>query len=364
MIIKEVVSAIESFAPLAFQEKYDNAGLLVGNSHDEVSAVLIAVDITDEVLEEAIAKGVNLIIGHHPLIFEGLKSLTGKTYVERHVIKAVKNNVAIYAAHTNLDNVTGGINSRMADKLELENSQILAPKGDELRKLAVFVPADYANQVREGLFDAGAGHIGNYDACSYNLEGKGSFRGDENTEPFAGKKGELHFENEIRIETIFPKHKTEQVINRLIQVHPYEEVAYDVYPLKNKLNNVGSGMIGNLSEPMEAEDFLDYLKQKLNVKMIKHTAFLGRKIERVAMCGGSGSFLIPQARRNGADVFITADVKYHQFFDADGAMIIMDIGHYESEQFSKEIFYEILTEKFSTFAVHLSEVNTNPVNYY
>lgn len=363
MIVQDICNYIEEIAPLGYQESYDNAGLLVGNPKTELTGGLITLDVTEAVVDEAIAKKCNLVIAHHPIIFGGLKRLTGRNYVERTVIKAIQNNIAIYAAHTNLDNVTGGVNSKICDKLGLKNRKILMPLKDELKKLVVFVPTDHAEKVRNAICEVGAGKIGNYDYCSYNLNGQGTFRGGEDTNPFVGEKGKVHFEDEVRIETIFPKVRQQFILQAMLKEHPYEEVAYDIYPLDNKYHLAGGGMVGYLSEPKDELEFLHELKKIFGLGCIRHTNLLQKKIKKVAVCGGSGSFMLKQALSARADVFISGDFKYHELFDAEGKILIADIGHYESEQFTKDVFYEILMEKFPKFALCLSEVKTNPVNY-
>lgn len=361
--IKEVVSVIEKIAPLSFQESYDNAGLIVGDHNDTVTGVLICLDSTEEVVDEAIKNNCNLIISHHPIVFSGIKKLNGKTYIERTIIKAIKNNIAIYAAHTNLDNATNGVSFKMAEKIGLKNCKVLAPKKGLLKKLVTFCPTEKAEELRQIMFNTGAGNIGNYDECSYNTTGIGTFRGGENTNPAVGQKGEQHHEEETRIETIVPSHLVSSVVTKMIAAHPYEEVAYDVYSLDNLYHNVGSGVIGELETEEDELDFLTRLKSDLKTDCIRHTHLLNAKIKKVAICGGSGSFLLPNAIAANAQIFITGDFKYHQFFDAEKQIIIADVGHYESEQFTNELFYEVLNEKFSNFAIRLSEINTNPINY-
>lgn len=363
MTVQDICKTIEDIAPLAYQESYDNAGLLVGDPKMEVTGGLITIDVTEEVVEEAIQKKCNLIVAHHPIIFGGVKRLTGRNYVERTVIKAIQNNIAIYAAHTNLDNITGGVNSKISEKLGLENCRILMPMDDELRKLVVFVPVEHAEKVRSAICDAGAGKIGNYDHCSYNSAGQGTFRAGEGSNPFVGEQGKIHFEEEIRIETIIPKARQGSVIQAMIQAHPYEEVAYDIYPLENKYALAGGGMIGTLPVPVSETDFLTTLKNVFGTGCIKHTNLLQKEIKKVALCGGSGSFMLKKAIAARADVFVSGDFKYHEYFDAEGRILIADIGHYESEQFTKDVFYEILMKKFPKFALCLSGVKTNPVNY-
>ena len=362
--IKEISKFLENLAPLHLQESYDNAGLILGDSDIEITGILITLDVTEEVVEEAIQQNCNLIVAHHPIVFSGLKKITGKNYVERTLLKAIKNDVAIYAAHTNLDSVNGGVNGKICEKLGLENCKILQPSEGLLKKLVTFVPVDHAEEVRQAVFNAGAGKIGNYDSCSFNSHGQGTFRGNDSTKPFVGEKGKRHYENEIRFETIFPAYLQGQVTSALLNAHPYEEVAYDIYPLENKFDQVGMGMTGTLPKGKSENDFLQLLKNTFHTGTIRHTALLNKKVQKVAVCGGAGSFLLDRAISAGADFFVTGDFKYHQFFDAENKIVIADIGHFESEQFTKELFYELLTKNFSKFAVRLSEVNTNPVFYF
>jgi len=364
MKIKEIVHFLETVAPPALQESYDNAGLIVGDPEAEVSSALVTIDVTEDVVDEAIENNAGIIIAHHPVVFSGLKKITGRNYVERTVLKAIKNEIAVYAAHTNLDAVTGGVNSKICEKLGLKNCRVLQPVAGQLKKLITFIPAEAAEKVRTAIFDAGAGHIGNYDYCGYNLEGTGSFRAGENSNPFVGEKGEVHYENEIRFETIFPGWLQGKIIKALIDSHPYEEVAYDIYPLENRYEKAGMGMVGELENALPETDFLGLLKKTFGTGSIKHTALRGKNVSKVAVCGGAGSFLLNQAIAAKADVFVSGDFKYHQFFDAENKIVIADVGHYESEQFTKELFYELLTKKFPKFAVRFSEVKTNPVFYF
>lgn len=364
MQIKEIIGVLEDFAPLSLQESYDNAGLVVGNSEKEVNSVLLCLDVTGDVLKEAKRKGAGLVISHHPVIFGNLKKLTGTSSTERIILEAVRNDIALYSSHTNIDSVYGGVNSKISEKIGLKNTQILSPAPGILRKLVVFVPVDHAQKVREAMFSAGAGHIGEYDQCSFNTEGTGSFRGSENSDPFTGRAGSLHFEKEIRIETIYPGFLEKRIIKKMIEAHPYEEVAYDIYPLEKKYMKVGMGMSGLLEEPIDVKQFLELLKNLFGVPVIKHSPVTHKKINKVALCGGSGSFLIDAARNSGACIYLSADFKYHDFFRADDQMMVADIGHFESEQFTLEIFNELLTKKFPNFAVHFSDVNTNPIYYF
>ena len=363
MNVKSICGLIEEVAPLALQESYDNAGLLVGDSQMEVTSVLVCIDITELVIAEAIQKKCNLIISHHPLIFSGLKRITGQNEVQRCVAKAIKNDIAIYAAHTNLDNVLQGVSGKMAEKIGLKNLRILQPKRNALLKLITYVPQLHSYRIRQSLFEAGAGQIGNYDSCSFNAEGAGTFRANVNAQPFVGNIDELHSEPETRIEVIMPEYLKLKVLEALLKSHPYEEPAYDFVSLENDWNAVGAGIVGELEEPEDELTFLNRIKSIFNVPAIRHTNLLNKKIKRVALCGGSGSSFIPDAISIEADVYISGDFKYHEFFDAENRILIADIGHFESEQFTKDIFYEIITKKMPTFAVQISDSKTNPINY-
>ena len=363
MNVSNITKLIEEIAPLTLQEDYDNAGLLVGDETMEVTGALLCIDITKEVIDEAINKNCNLIISHHPLIFTGLKKLTGQNETQRCVIKAIKHNIAIYAAHTNLDNILNGVNGKIAEKLNLKNIQILRPTSGLLLKLITFVPVHSAENVRNALFEAGAGSIGNYDECSYNTDGFGTFRPNERANPFVGNRLKRHHESEIRIEVILPKYIKNNVLKALLASHPYEEPAYDFYLLENDWKSTGAGLIGELETEIEEMDFLNQLKQVFHLNSIRYTALSGNKIKKVAVCGGAGSQFLTDAIAANSDVFISADFKYHEFFDAKNQILIADIGHFESEQFTKDVFYEIITKKIPTFAVRISEVNTNPIKY-
>lgn len=364
MKIKDIIASLESLAPPALQEGYDNTGLIIGDENTECKGILVSLDAIEPVIDESIKKNCNLIISHHPIVFSGLKKITGKNYVQKAIIKAIKNDIALYSIHTNLDNVSNGVNGKIAELLGLKHVSVLSSKPDQLKKLYTFVPATHADKVRQAIFDAGAGHIGNYDECSFNAEGFGTFKGGMNTDPFVGKPGELHKENEIKIETVFPAWLESRIIKNLLSAHPYEEVAYDIVRLENKLSSIGSGIIGDLDKPVSENDFLKLVQQKFGLLAIRTTQFLDKPIKRVAACGGAGSFLISSALAAGADIYITSDVKYHEFFEASEKMIIADIGHYESEQFTINLLQEFLEQKFPTFAVLKTEVNTNPVRYF
>lgn len=362
-LIKEVISYLESIAPKNYQEGYDNSGLIVGNKEKEVSGIICTLDVTEEVVEEARDKNCNLIVAHHPIIFKGLKGLTGKNYVERTVIMAIKHEIAIYAVHTNLDHVHLGVNKKIADKLGLQQPKILAPKKGLLTKLTTFVPLPDTEKVLKAMYEAGAGVIGNYAHCSFKVPGEGTFLPMDNAAPHIGEQGTEEAVNENRVELMFPAHLTQQVLAALKAAHPYEEVAYYLQALENEHQNVGAGMIGKLEVEMEEDEFLQHLKKSMELKVIKHTPLLGKKISKVALCGGTGIFLLGQAKGKGATLFITSDVKYHEFFDAERQIVIVDIGHYESEIYTKELFIDILSQKFSSIALYLTNVVTNPISY-
>jgi len=364
MQIAQIISFLESMAHPSLQEHYDNAGLITGSPGWECRGILCSLDATEEVIEEAIAKNLNLVVAHHPIVFGGLKKINGKNYVERAVIRAIKNDIAVYAIHTNLDNVLHGVNGKMAAMIGLKNVSILSAKENTLKKLFTFVPADHAEKVRNTIFEAGGGQIGNYSECSFNAVGKGTFKAGEGSEPFVGSVGERHSEDEIKVEVIIPAHLEAKVVSAMKSAHPYEEVAYDVVNLSNKHPQIGSGMIGDLERPIPENEFLVHLKKVFDLPVIRHTRLRQKPITKAAICGGAGSFLITSALRAGADAYVTADIKYHEFFDADDRMLLADIGHYESEQYTIDLLRENLERKFPNFAVLKTEVITNPVCYF
>jgi dinuclear metal center YbgI/SA1388 family protein len=363
MKVQDIMSCIEEFCPLAYAEDFDNVGLLVGNSQQEVSGVLISLDTLENVVDEAIEKDCNMIVSFHPIIFSGLKKITGKTYVERVVLKAIKHDIAIYAMHTALDNSWNGVSDRMCDELGLRNKSILIPQKGTIKKLITFVPKKNAENLRNALFAVGAGNIGNYDHCSFNVEGLGSFQGNEASNPTVGKKGETHFEEEVQLGITFARHLEAKVIKTLHESHPYEEVAYEITTLENTNQHIGMGMIGELEKPINEVHFMTLLKTKMKVPVVRHSALSGKMIQKVAVLGGSGSFAIEAAKRAGVDAYVTADLKYHDFYKAEGKLILADIGHYESEQYTKNLLFEHLTKKIPNFAFILSVENTNPIKY-
>ena len=364
MKLVEITAYLEALVPLSWQESYDNCGLLVGDKNTEVSAALICLDCTEVIVDEAIAKGCNLIIAHHPIIFSGLKKITGADYVQRTIIKAIQHSIAIYAIHTNLDHYQKGVNFEIGNRLGLNNLKILAPKKEQLFKLVTFVPKENYSHLNKALFDAGAGELGNYSACHFRSEGIGSFEPNAAAQPVIGTSGVYEEVEEMRVEYLVQSHRVGNVIQTLLATHPYEEVAYDLIPIANTDPTIGAGMIGELTQPMEEKDFLNFVKNTFQTGCIRHTDFLNKPIKRVAFCGGAGGFLLNEAKKQQADIFITADYKYHEFFDAENQIVIADIGHFESEQFTTNLIADILKKKFTTFAVHLTGINTNPINYF
>jgi dinuclear metal center YbgI/SA1388 family protein len=363
MKIKEILSILEEMAPLAYAEDFDNVGLLVGDANAEASGILVCHDALETVIDEAIAKKCNLVVCFHPIIFSGLKKITGKDYVERSVLKAIKNDIAIYAVHTALDNHKDGVNKIFSDALGLINTKILVPKQNFIQKLVTYTIPENAGKVRLALGEAGAGTIGNYENCSFNSEGFSTYQGNENSNPTVGNKGELTQTNEVRIEVIFEKHLQSKILRALFSNHVYEEVAYEVYDLQNSHQNIGLGMIGELEKPMNESQFLAFVKTKMQCGGIRHSELLGKSIKKVAVLGGSGSFAIKNAIQANADVFLTSDLKYHNFYEAENQIVLADIGHFESERFTKNYIVDFLKKKIPNFAVNFSEENTNPVKY-
>lgn len=359
--VKEIATALEKFAPLPLQDGYDNAGLQIGLTDAEVTGVLLCLDVTEQVIDEAAALGFNLVVSHHPLLFRPIKRITGGNYVERCVLKAISKGIAIYSAHTNLDNAAGGVNHKIAQKLGLKNISILVPKQESLYKLVTYVPTAYADAVRNALFEAGCGNIGNYDCCSYNIEGVGTFRAGNDCNPFCGRKGEVHSEQEVRIETVFPAYIKNRVINALLSSHPYEEPAYDIFPMQNEWSSVGSGVIGELDEASDETDFLLKIKEIFNAGCVKHTHLRGKPVRKVALCGGAGASFATAALCAGADVYLTGEARYHELFDGTQKMLYAIIGHYESEQYTTEILKEIISSAFPLLSVKTTTICTNPI---
>jgi dinuclear metal center YbgI/SA1388 family protein len=364
MKVKDVAGILEELAPLDYAEDFDNVGLLVGNPDMNVTNILVTLDSIESVIDEAIKKSCNLVISFHPIVFKGIKTLTGSDYIQRAVIKAVQNNISIYCLHTALDNAIEGVNAKICEVLEVKNTRILIPQKGTIKKLTTYIPRTHSKILMDGLFKAGAGSIGNYSECSFTVDGTGSYKAGENANPVIGKMGELHLEEETQINVTFPKSKEKNVLTALFDHHPYEEVAYEISTLDNVNSQIGMGMIGELELPLDEKDFLSIIKDKMNIPCIRHSAFLGKKIRKVAVLGGSGAFAITAVKNSGADIFITSDIKYHQFFEAENKLLLADIGHYESEQFTKNLLVDYLTKKMPNFAISLSESITNPIKYY
>ncbi|WP_291120155.1 Nif3-like dinuclear metal center hexameric protein [Flavobacterium sp. UBA6135] len=364
MKLNHIIQVLEEIAPLAYAEDFDNVGLLTGNENQEISGILVCHDALENVVDEAISKKCNLIVCFHPILFSGLKKITGKNYVERVIIKAIKNDIAIYAVHTALDNHKEGVNKIICNALGLKNTKILVPKEKFIRKLVTYTIPENHTELRNALFEAGAGTIGNYEDCSFNSKGIGTYLGNENSNPEIGERFEFVENEEIKIEVTFEKHLESKILKALFQNHCYEEVAYEIYELQNKHQNIGLGMIGQLETPVSESEFLQQVKDKMKCESIRHSAFLGKKVSKVAVLGGSGSFAIKEAIKQGANAFITADLKYHQFYEAENQLLLADIGHYESERYTKNYIVDFLIKKIPNFAIILSEENTNPVKYF
>jgi len=362
MKLSKIIECLEKWAPPSLQEEYDNSGLLIGNSENEIKGILVTLDCTESVINEAIKKKCNLIISHHPLIFKPIKKINGSNYVERSIIKAIRNSISIYSIHTNLDNIISGVNNKIADKIGLKNIEILDKKNNVLSKIEFYIPKNYKENVLKKLFKIGAGKIGNYDSCSFQAEGLGTFKPDDNASPFIGKNNKFQKSNEVKVELIFESHLEKELINCLKNSHPYDEVAFYVTRINNKSKMIGSGILGSLK--IDTSNLLKKLKNIFKTKVIKHTVLNKNKVSKIAICGGSGSFLINKALKNNADAFITSDLKYHDFFEGGSKMLIVDIGHYESEQFTKELIFEYLSKKLVNIAIHLSKINSNPIRYY
>ena len=363
MRLKELCTYLDSAIPLSLQEGYDNSGLQIGLPEMDLTSALITLDVTEEVVDEAVSQKCNLIISHHPLIFTGIKKITGRTFTDRIISKAIKNDMAVYSSHTNLDIFGSGVSRKMAEKLDLKDIKVLSPLEKSLLKLVTYIPEAHLDKVKNALFEAGAGVIGNYDNCGFSTMGTGSFRGNNSARPFVGERGKVHFENEVRFETVLHSHLRDNVIKALLSAHPYEEVAYDIYVLENKNTEAGLGCTGEFNSPVTENSFLKLVSSVFDAKGIRYSKLTGKSVKKVALCGGSGISLLNDAVASGADVFLTADIKYHNFFDADNKILLIDTGHFESEKFSTEILYDLIIKKFPKFAVRFSETYSNPINY-
>jgi dinuclear metal center YbgI/SA1388 family protein len=364
MKLKELCSYLDKAVPLSFQEDYDNSGLQVGHIEKNITSALITLDVTEQVIDEAIQKKCDVIISHHPLIFSGIKRITGRSHPERIIEKAIKNDIAVYSSHTNLDMVSNGVSKKMAQKLGLSDVQVLRTLKNRLLKLVTYIPEAHLEKVQDAVFNAGAGIIGNYDNCGFTVTGTGSFRGGKDTNPFIGEKGKIHFEKEVRFETILFSHLKEKIVEALLDTHPYEEVAYDIYPLENDNIDIGMGCVGDLTEPLKGTDFLNMLSSVFAAYGIRYSKLPEKTVRKVAVCGGAGAVLLEDAIKFKADAFVTGDIKYHSFCDAEGRIMLVDCGHYETEKFSAEILFDLIVKKFPKFALRFSETNANPINYH
>ncbi|WP_409251390.1 Nif3-like dinuclear metal center hexameric protein [Bacillus sp. SCS-153A] len=364
----EIISLFETLAPKELAEEGDKIGLQIGRLNQKVDKVMVTLDVLEEVVDEAIEKGVNLIIAHHPPLFRSLKAVRTDTVQGRMIEKLIKNDISVYAAHTNLDVAKGGVNDLLAEALGLKETKLLLPTYKEkLKKIAVFVPEEDAAKVRKALGDAGAGHIGNYSHCSFSMEGTGRFLPGEGTNPHIGEQGILEEVNEVKIESIYPSHLEKKVMKALFTSHPYEEVAYDVIPLENEGESLGLGRVGKLDSPMSLEKFAAYTKEKLQVDNVRVTGNLTDSIQKVAVLGGDGNKFIHHAKFSGADVFVTGDLYYHTAHDAMMlGLNVLDAGHH-IEKVMKEGVARWMTEKSREkgMAVEylVSKVNTDPFTF-
>ena len=363
MTIAKIIEALEQLAPPVYQEGYDNSGVLTGSVQVNCTGALIALDATEEVIDDALKHNCNLVIAHHPIIFSGLKSLSAKNYIERTIIKALKNDICIYAIHTNLDNVFGGVSFEMGRRLGLKKMRVLKPSTGNLAKLVTYVPQSHQQAVMDSLFSAGAGKIGNYEECSFFTPGTGTFKPVNQANPFSGTLNQRSSESEVKLEFLIPAHQGNFMLKTLRQAHPYEEVAYEIIAIANQNQQVGSGVFGEFEEAVSPENLLAKVKDVFG-GMIRFTLPHLTNIKTLALCGGSGSFLLEKAIAEKADAFLSSDFKYHQFFDAPGRIFLMDIGHYEGEQFTVNLIHDFLIEKFPNFAARQSEGSTNPVHYF
>jgi dinuclear metal center YbgI/SA1388 family protein len=362
MKISDIIAVLEQMAPLAYAEDFDNVGLLTGNTTTEATGVMVCHDVLESVLDEAIAKNCNLVVCFHPILFSGLKKITGKNYVERAVIKAIKNDMAIYAVHTALDNHKQGVNKIFCDALGLVNTKVLIPKENYIYKLVTYTIPENHEKLRNALFNAGAGNIGNYENCSFASQGIGTYQGNADSNPQIGQPGDFMEAREMKLEVTFEKHLEGKIVKALFDNHIYEEVAYEIYQLQNRHQNIGLGMTGELPQPMDEKEFLLFVKDKMQAEGIRHSAYTGKPVKKVAVLGGSGSFAIKNAIAAGADVFLTSDLKYHQFYEAENKLLLADIGHFESERYTQDYMAGYLI-KHTNIQVFITQTNTNPVKY-
>lgn len=367
MTIKEFQKSFESILPPAIAWKNDNVGLQVGNGNDKITGVVVALDATMEIALEAKKNKANLVVTHHPLLFYPLKNVTSDSRIGELVLWFAQHNINLYAAHTNLDSVKWGVNFALATALGLKNVTILSPMKESLTKIVVFVPHDYVEKVAEAMHAAGAGTFTKYDQCSFRTEGTGTFRGMNDAKPFLGKVGMLEKAKEIRLEMLCEHWKINSVLSAMVKAHPYEEVAYDIYPLINENTEYGLGAIGNLPKKMNEKEFLGLVQKTLGTPMLRFSPS-SRTVQRIAVCGGSGSEFIANALHQHADAMITADLRYHTFQAYEHQLLLIDAGHYETERFVlpvlAEKIKEILKQQTTSIKVFITKHSTNPVKYY
>lgn len=364
MTIKEVTQFLESRFPLYLQEDFDNCGVQCGNVNNEISGAMVCFEMTEKIIDEAISKNCNLVISHHPLILKrGITKIVPSDRVGAMICKALANNMVLYSMHTNIDSGEGGGNDVFAEKLGLSDVKVMAPVKGLYRKLVVNVPAEHSEKLKEALFKIGCGQQGNYQKCSYSTLGKGQFEPNGEAKPFIGTQNNLEKVEEERIEMIYPAYLQHAVIQAIYENHPYEEPAFDLFSLENTERKVGLGRIGELPEEMDCKEFFSYLKEKLNLEHLRYCGDEGKKIRRVAVCGGGGAGFIDTAIALNADAYVSGDFKYHDFFKSHSGTVLVDIGHYEGECFIKNIIFNLLKEKFTTFAVLSSEFENLNVKY-
>lgn len=362
--LKTLLAGLEQWVPFVWQENYDNAGLILGDPNQQIRKALVCFDVTPEVVDEAVRNEADLILSHHPAIFKGIKRINPASRLGYMLKQSLCHDIAWCALHTNLDNTLSGVNSWLCEHLGLQEVRPLVPLQGIYGKLQVYVPEAYAEKLRQALAEAGCGAGTKYDTCSYTSRGEGRFRAGSQAHPFTGRIGELHCEAECKIECLYPLHKTRQVLDVLRTNHPYEEPAFDLLPLQNEAVEQGAGAIGILPETMQERELLDKLKELTGVHCIRHSGFQGRRIKKIALCGGSGGSFIANACGQKADVYITGDLKYHDFTDTEPGTWLVDIGHFESEKFAMELIFRFIRKNFPNFAVSISEQAKNPVSFY
>ncbi|MBI4536287.1 MAG: Nif3-like dinuclear metal center hexameric protein [Ignavibacteriae bacterium] len=367
MTVREIQDVIEHWAPREIAWGQDNVGLQIGNPASRLLGILIALDVTEKIITEARRHRANLIISHHPLLFKAPRSITPRNQVGRCIDALVKSGIALYSAHTNLDFAHGGTSWAIAEALGLTAVDFLYKPYKVQRKIVTFVPTDHVDRVAVAMAEAGAGRIGNYDNCSFRMLGTGTFKANERANPVVGSKNVLEKVAETRLEMVVDQWLVPGVLKALKQAHPYEEVAHDVYPTENESDAFGMGIIGMLVRPMTLKSLLALIKKKLGARALRCTGSLNHKVSRIAACGGSGSELLDEAVRARADAFITADVKYHTFHDANGRIALIDAGHYETEHLVVQTMAKKLAQEMRRMRIHVpvfaSRTSTNPIVY-